>query len=160
MEQLKVLSFLEEKKDFLFPNTKYSDMDVMNVLLSAPDSFEMVMRGIPFRKTSTVKALSVILMDRFYLGDRKKGMLKYLTLGAFGVWWIMDIKSAKDRCRAYNCQKLMDALNDPSVVSEMVNTDNRINKAITIGKQFAPVVKEIGKGAMELRDGMFVDPPQ
>ena len=154
MEQLKAVKFLEQKKEFLFPNKEYTEEKIEEILLSAPDDFELSMNSIPFRKPSTVRLIAVfpgsLGVDRFYLGDIKKGVLKYFTFGGLGVWWIKDIISAKDRCRAYNCKKLMDAINDPSVIRGMQNTDDTIKNTVKTAKAFAPVVKEIVKGAKDI----------
>lgn len=161
MEQLKVIEFLERNKEYLFPNKNYTDMDVENALMAAPDDFEMTMNSIPFRKPSTVKIISVfpgsLGVDRFYLGEIGKGILKYFTFGGFGIWWIKDIISAKDRCRAYNCKKLMAAVNDPSVVAQMQNVDNKIGQTVATAKKFAPVAKEIVKGAKDIGSTFYVD---
>lgn len=161
MDQLKVVEFLEQNKDFLFPNKEYTDMDVENALMAAPDEFEMSMRSIPFRKPSTVQIISVfpgsLGVDRFYLGEIGKGILKYFTFGGFGIWWIADIISAKDRCRAYNCKKLMDAVNDPSVIAQMQNVDSKISQTVATAKKFAPVAKEIVKGAKDIGSTFYVD---
>jgi TM2 domain-containing membrane protein YozV len=151
MDQIKVTAFLEQNKDFLFPNKKYTNMDVENTLMAAPDEFEMYMSSIPLRKPATVQIISVfpgsLGVDRFYLGEIGKGILKYVTFAGFGIWWIADIISAKDRCRAYNCKKLMDAVKDPSVIAQMQNIDSKISRTVAAAKKFAPVAKEIARGA-------------
>ncbi len=161
MEQLKVVEFLEQNKDFLFPNKEYTDMDIEKKLIAAPDSFEMMMRSIPFRKPSTVQLISVfpgsLGVDRFYLGDIKNGILKYFTFGGIGIWWIVDIMSAKDRCRAYNCKKLMDAVNDPSVIANMQNTDAKINQTWSTVKKVAPDIIKVGRDAVKsFQDDMTI----
>ena len=30
-------------------------------------------------------------IDRFYLGKIGTGILKLITLGAFGIWWLIDL---------------------------------------------------------------------
>ncbi len=46
------------------------------------------------RKRNTALLLSLLFgwlgLDRFYLGYRRMGILKLLTLGLLGVWWILD----------------------------------------------------------------------
>lgn len=161
MEQLKVVEFLEQNKAFLFPNKEYTDMDVENALMTAPDSFEMTMRSIPFRKPSTVQIISVfpgsLGVDRFYLGEIAKGVLKYFTFGGFGIWWIIDIISAKNRCRAYNCKKLLKVVNDPSVISQMQNVDNKINKTVEKAQKYAPVAREVFKGVKDVGKTFYHD---
>jgi TM2 domain-containing membrane protein YozV len=54
---------------------------------------------------TTALILSILLgglgVDRFYLGYTGLGILKLLTAGGFGVWWLIDViliatKSLKD----------------------------------------------------------------
>ena len=161
MDQLKVVEFLEQNKDFLFPNKEYTGLIVENALMAAPDGFEMSMRSIPFRKTMTVQLISVFLgslgIDRFYLGEIGKGILKYFTFGGLGIWWIADIISAKDRCRAYNCKKLMAAVNDPTVIAEMQKVDSDIRDIGDKVKTFGPLVTKIVKGAKDIGSTFEVD---
>lgn len=35
--------------------------------------------------------LGVFGIDRFYLGKILTGIIKFLTLGGLGIWWIIDI---------------------------------------------------------------------
>lgn len=145
MEQLKVMEYLEENEKYLFPNKQFTEAEIENALMAAPDSFEMTMNGMPFKKPSVVQLISLFPggLDRFYLGEMLKGVFKYVTLSGFGVWWIADMVSAKDRCRAYNCNKLISAVNDPSVIAQMQNADEKINKAIEVAKVAAPAVKSL-----------------
>ena len=161
MDQLKVTEFLEKNKDFLFPNKERTEASVKNALISAPDDFEKYMRNIPFRKPSTLQIISIfpgsLGVDRFYLGDIKMGILKYFTFGGLGIWWIKDIISAKDRCRAYNCKKLIEAISNPSVIAQMQKFDNKINQTVETAKAYAPVAKEIVKGAKDIGSTFYHD---
>ena len=112
MNPIDVARYLETNKDYLFPNENYTENEVENALLSAPHACGMRLNTISFKNPSTVKLISIfpgsLGVDRFYLGEIKKGILKYFTFGGLGIWWIADIISAKKRCCQYNCKKLMD----------------------------------------------------
>lgn len=41
-------------------------------------------------------------VDRFYLGEVGLGILKFMTVGGVGIWWVIDIFTAKSRTRQYN----------------------------------------------------------
>ena len=154
MEQLKIAEFLEENTDFLFPNNVYTELEVEDFLLNAPDSFEAIMKTISFRNPSVLQIISIfpgsLGVDRFYLGEIGKGILKYFTFGGVGIWWIADIVSAKSRCRAYNCKKLISAINDPYVVAKMNTVDSKISQGIDAARKYAPVAKELAKGAKDI----------
>lgn len=156
MDQLTVVQYLEENKDFLFPNKKYNELDVERELMAAPDGFEVAMRSIPFRKPSTLKLIAIfpgiLGVDRFYMGEIVRGILKYFSFGGVGIWWIADIISAKERCRAYNCKKLMEAVNNPLIIAQMQAFDQKVNRGVDNAKKWAPVLGAAVKGAKDIRD--------
>ena len=47
------------------------------------------------KKKSTALVLSIFLgefgIDRFYLGYTGLGIVKLITVGGFGIWWLIDI---------------------------------------------------------------------
>ncbi|MDR3792333.1 MAG: TM2 domain-containing protein [Terracidiphilus sp.] len=54
--------------------------------------------------------LALFCFDRFWLGDIGLGILKYLTAGGCGIWWLIDLFTAKNRTDNYNRQKAMELL--------------------------------------------------
>ena len=71
-------------------------------------AFVWVIRGTPLMLQVIAVFPGSLGVDRFYLGEKWMGFLKYITLGGVGIWWILDIMSAKSRCRAYNCRKILE----------------------------------------------------
>ena len=91
MEQSKVIEFLSKNKEFIYGEEECSK-DIINALLNVPEDFLPQLNRLPFRNPSTVWMISIfpgiLGVDRFYLGDFKKGIIKYFTFGLFGIWWI------------------------------------------------------------------------
>ena len=48
--------------------------------------------------------------DRFWLGDTVLGILKYLTVGGCGIWWLFDLFTITGRCDEFNRRKAADIL--------------------------------------------------
>ena len=46
-------------------------------------------------------------VDRFYVGDIGLGVVKLLTCGGAGIWWIIDLFLIMDTTRQRNFEKLM-----------------------------------------------------
>lgn len=72
---------------------------------------EMTREEIKMKCRTTALILSILLgelgIDRFYLGYTGLGILKLVTFGGFGIWWIIDIISiATGKLTAKNGQTL------------------------------------------------------
>lgn len=64
-------------------------------------------------------ALSVVVgefgIDRFYMGKIGTGILKLITIGGFGIWWIIDIVLiASGEARDVNSEPLTRKFNIPA----------------------------------------------
>jgi TM2 domain-containing membrane protein YozV len=46
-------------------------------------------------------------VDRFYLGDIGLGVLKLITCGGAGIWWLIDLFFVMDNTRQKNYEMLM-----------------------------------------------------
>ena len=74
------------------------------------DSKFSLVQGIGFQKPSTIFLIAIFLgWERFLLDDIGMGVLKVLTAYGCGIWWLVDIFSAKDRAKKYNFKKFTEA---------------------------------------------------
>ena len=117
MERNNAFAYFEQKKEFLFPNKKYSETQIENALFSASDDSFFYLDGIDYKKPTTIFIISIFLgslgIDRFYLGDMKFGILKLissLVLPFLPIWWIIDLFLIKNLCREKNCELLIDTI--------------------------------------------------
>lgn len=67
-----------------------------------------------YRSCTTMLILSVVLgdmgIDRFMLGETGMGVLKLLTGGGCGIWWMIDLFIIKERTQDYNFNLFNEAL--------------------------------------------------
>lgn len=161
MTEQKVENYLNCNRERLFPNKEVTEAELKQALLAAPDEFEVYLNSMPLRNPSVYRLIALALgscgVDRFYLQDIKKGVLKFMTAGGFLIWWFKDVITAKKRCKAYNCKQLIAATQNPAVIAEMQNMDNKIAGTIATAKKAAPVVKEVVKGYKEVQDSFYVN---
>lgn len=61
------------------------------------------------RGTATILAL--FNYDRIWLGDIGLGIVKLITLGLCGFWWLIDIFTAGSRCDDFNRRKAEEIVN-------------------------------------------------
>lgn len=114
MDRVKALNYIEANKDYLFPSKKYSEAEIEEALINAPDSFEISMGSLSLGNPSTAQKLAIFLgvfgIDRFYTGSILLGIFKFYTMGLGGILWIADIFTAKRRCRDDNCETIIKAI--------------------------------------------------
>lgn len=55
------------------------------------------------RGTATI--LAIFMYDRIWLGDIGLGIVKIITAGLCGIWWVIDIFTAGSRADDHNRQK-------------------------------------------------------
>lgn len=67
-----------------------------------------IIQGADFQKPSNILLIAILLgWERFWLDDVVLGIVKIITCYGCGIWWLIDIFSAKDRAKAYNFKKFM-----------------------------------------------------
>ncbi len=97
-------------------NFSESDLSkIQNKLESVPEEYATLVLGTEFKKPTTALIISFLGgglgIDRFYLGQTGKGILKLITCGGFGIWSIIDLFIIMGAAREYNTNKLINVIN-------------------------------------------------
>jgi len=107
MEQQKIDMFVGMNVE------NFTPMDLMTVkqkLEQMDDSKFYLVQGIEFQKPSIILIIAILLgWERFFLDDVGLGILKVITCCGCGIWWLVDIFTAKDRAKKYNFKKFTQA---------------------------------------------------
>lgn len=80
--------------------------------LEAVDDFSSgVVLGLSLQKPTIILIIAILLgWERFFLDDIALGIVKIITCYGCGIWWLIDIFTAKKRTYDYNYKKLNEAL--------------------------------------------------
>lgn len=72
----------------------------------------LALQATEFRDPTMIFLLSLFLcgVDRILIGDIGIGVLKILTAGGCGIWWLVDLFYITDATRQYNLNKLNETL--------------------------------------------------
>lgn len=110
-------SFMRQElvQTFLIENGECFDaihlQEIQKKLASLDDSKSGMILGLSLQKPTIILILAIVLgWDRFFLDDIGLGVLKVITCYGCGIWWLIDIFSAKNRTYAYNYKKFCTAL--------------------------------------------------
>lgn len=111
MNAEKVATIMAQIRDYV-PNNKKEELQ--KLLTGAPDDAQMRISALGFKSSTTALLLSIFLgefgIDRFYLGDTVKGIIKLLTAALCGVWWFLDIFLCYKRAKKKNYDKIVKAI--------------------------------------------------
>lgn len=70
------------------------------------DTQMMYLQSVSFKKPSTIFLIALIFgLERFLLNDIALGIVKVITGYGCGIWWLIDIFSAKKRAYKYNFEQ-------------------------------------------------------
>lgn len=101
---------------FLLANeSKFPEYEIpINKLLNLTPDKEAILENTRFKSPGKLFLLSfffgMIGLDRFLIGDWKKGIGKLLTAGGLALWWIADWFLITGATKRYNMNKLMKVL--------------------------------------------------
>lgn len=88
---------------------------IQSKLESVPEESATLVLGTEFKKPTTSLIISFLGgglgIDRFYLGQTGKGILKLITCGGFGFWAIIDLFIIMGATKEYNTNKLISIIN-------------------------------------------------
>ncbi len=106
MEQQKVDLFLMQRGE-CFPPEQIPI--IRQKLMDLDENKAMMIQAVDYRNPTLMLVLSILVgslgVDRFMLGDIGLGVLKLITCGGCGIWWIIDLILIMDKTRKYNFQK-------------------------------------------------------
>lgn len=100
---------------FMMQNAECFDQmqlqDIQSQLASVPDEKAALVLSAGYQKPTVILIIAILLgWERFFLDDIALGVVKILTGYGCGIWWLIDIFSAKKRTTEYNYKKFSEAL--------------------------------------------------
>jgi len=106
---------LELVQSFLVKNGEcfatYQIPEIQKQLEAVEDSKSGAILGLSLQKPTVILIIAILLgWDRFFLDDVGLGIVKVITCYGCGIWWLVDIFSAKKRTYEYNYRKFNEAL--------------------------------------------------
>lgn len=97
-------TFVAQKGDWFDPTVLES---VKSKLAGLSDTAFTAAINEDYRDPEQMLIWALVGIDRFFLDDTVLGVIKVVTGGGFGIWWIIDLFSIKKRTFAYNYDLLM-----------------------------------------------------
>ena len=105
MQKERVDMFLALKAEYFNP---IQLSDIRNQLEAMDDDKFVLLSSMELRNPTTILVIAIVLgWERFFLDDIGLGLLKVLTCYGCGIWWLIDILSAKKRAQDYNYKKFI-----------------------------------------------------
>ena len=108
MDSSKVNAFMATRGKF-FPATM--TMAIRSQLEKLDDDKLGGLQSLPYKNPTTILIVSILLgtlgVDRFMLGQVGLGILKLITFGGWGLWWIIDLFIVTKTVKEKNYQVFM-----------------------------------------------------
>ncbi|MBR5498922.1 MAG: TM2 domain-containing protein [Bacteroidales bacterium] len=104
--------------NFLLENQrKFNTVDLMTIkqqLDKMSDKQLYILNSVDFKDPTIALVLSVVVggwgIDRFYIGDTGLGVLKLITAGGLGVWWLVDLFVISGKTKKNNIKEFQETL--------------------------------------------------
>ena len=130
-------------------NFRQQDLDfIKNRLEAMPDDSVVYLQSASYKKPSTIFLIAFLFgWERFLLGSTGLGILKIMTGYGCGIWWLIDVITAKSRAKKYNLkqfQKAIAYIPFSESFEELVSapTAENINAAVATTTEFElPVIE-------------------
>lgn len=108
MEKSKVDMFIGLNAENFNPQ----DMMVIKEKLERIDDDKFyLIQGVELQKPSMILLIAIFLgWERFWLDDIALGVVKIITCYGCGIWWLIDIFTAKERAQKHNFRKVTQAM--------------------------------------------------
>lgn len=108
MEKEKIDMFLGLNAE----NFEPQDLTIIKEKLEKIDDSKFyLVQSVSFQKPSTIFIIALVFgCERFLLDEIGMGILKLLTCYGCGLWWLIDLFTAKSRAKKYNFKKLNEIL--------------------------------------------------
>jgi|GEM_PF-246750 len=120
----------------------------------------MYLSNASFQKPSTILLIAIFLgWERFWLNDIALGIVKIITAYGCGIWWLIDLFTAKKRAQKYNFEQFQKATGmmggggstpnngytpAPSATEQVPANNNVIVNAETQPQQYVTAPENIG----------------
>ena len=102
---------------FIENQRKFNTLDIMAIkqhLDKMSDKELVMLNSVNFKDPTVALILSLVVggwgVDRFYIGDTGLGVLKLITGGGLGVWWLVDLFVITGKTKKNNVKEFQEAV--------------------------------------------------
>ena len=92
-----------------FPNVRVAE--IQNSIQNMSDQEFNMLCSVEYKDPTIILILAIFCFDRFLLDDVGLGIVKIITGGGCGVWWILDMVSAQNRAKEFNYNQYISTIN-------------------------------------------------
>lgn len=86
-------------------------IDIQKQLENVDDSKAALLMSLNLQKPTFILVIAILFgWERFFLDDIAMAVVKIITCYGCGIWWLVDIFSAKRRTYAYNYKKFSEVM--------------------------------------------------